>query len=164
MTMKYIHFYKFIVTIFCVIIAQTIYAVPPDCPATLTANLTQDLDFGDYVGTNGGTITIDTAGVRTETGGVFLVGGAVFAATYVFSNSDSRCLNRWIKITAIPTSITISGPASMTVNNFTTSAAADGDKFKISTTDTVTIGADLITNNAQVQGPYTGNFTVDFNY
>lgn len=164
MTIKYIHFYRFIVTIFCVVIAQTIHAAPPDCPATLTANLTQDLDFGDYVGTNGGTITIDTAGARTETGGVILVGGTTTAATYVFSNSDSRCLNRWIKITAIPNSITISGPASMTVNNFITSAAADGDKFKISTTNTVTIGADLITNNAQTQGPYTGNFTIDFNY
>jgi len=159
-----IQFCRSILILVSFLIVQSTYAAPPDCPATLTVNSTQNLDFGDYIGTNGGAITIDTAGIRTATGGVILAGGAVSAATYVFSNSDTRCLNRWIRITAIPTSIAISGPASMTVNNFITSAAADGDKFKISTTNTVTIGADLITNNAQTQGPYTGSFTIDFNY
>lgn len=167
MIIQNIRFYRSIVAILCFISIQAVYAEPRiDCNKKLTVTLTQDLDFGDYEGSNGGTVTVGADGTRTATGGIGLLGGAVAAATYVLSNSEPsrQCRNKWIKITGIPASITISGPASMTINNFVTSAAADGNRIKLRDTTTVTIGADLITNNSQAQGSYNGNFTVDFNY
>lgn len=167
MTIQNIFSYRSIVATLCFINMQAVYADPEaNCNDTLTATLTQGLDFGDYVGSNAGTITVAADGGRSATGGIVLFGGAVSAATYVFSNSNTshQCKNKWIKITGIPTSISISGPASMTINNFVTSAAADGNRFRLKNTTTVTIGADLITNNSQAPGSYSGNFTVDFNY
>ena len=154
-----------VMSLLCAVIAHKAGAAPPDCNATLTATLVQDLDFGDYEGSNGGTITVAADGSRTATGGIALLGGTVTAATYVLSNSNPhwQCQNRGIKI-IVPDTITINGPASMTINNFVTSAAADGDRIKLRNTSTVTIGADLISNTSQAPGSYSGDFTVDFNY
>lgn len=156
--------YKYLAAICCIFSVQSVTAAPVDCNASLVATLTSNLSFGDYVGTNGGTITVDTGGIRTATAGVILMGGTVTAATYTFSNVGKNCEKKWIHITSIPTSISISGPASMTVNNFVTSVAGAGNKFKIKDTPTITIGADLNTINSQATGSYIGNFSIDFNY
>lgn len=157
---------KYLVAIFSMFIVQSATAEPVDCNASLVATLTSNLSFGDYVGTNGGTITVDIGGIRTATAGVLLMGGTATAATYTFSNTGKNCEKKWIYITGIPTSINVSGPASMTVNNFVTSVAGAGNKFKITDTPTptITVGADLITSNGQATGSYSGNFSIDFNY
>mgnify|MGYP001813482612 CR=1 FL=1 len=137
-------------------------AAAPNCNSTLTVSKIQDLDFGNYVGTTGGTITVDASGVRTATAWVILVGGgAPAAAVYTLSNTVNHCNNQWVDIT-LQGSATISGPASMTINNF--SSSAPSNRIKIRNTPTVTVGADLITNNSQIPGTYNGNFSVDFSY
>jgi hypothetical protein len=150
--------------IFSMLAAQdSISGSAPSCNSTLSASLVQNLSFGDYDGSNGGTIRVDTAGIRTVIAGtVALAGGTVSAATYFISNSASNCNNRRIYIT-VPAGITVSnGGTSMTVNNFSTSAA--GNQFRLRDTNTITIGADLVTNAAQAAGSYNGNFVVDFSY
>ena len=161
MTLRYISLYRPVLIVVLLVISQNTLAASPGCNKTLTATLTQDLDFGDYEGTNGGTVTVDTNGIRTATAGVDLIGGNVTAATYTFSNSVNHCKNQWITIST-PASISISGPATMTVTNFVTSVPLN--KFKIKNNTTVTIGADLVTNNGQATGLYDGSFSVDFNY
>jgi hypothetical protein len=152
------------VAIFSMLAAQdSLSGSAPSCNSTLSVSLVQNLSFGDYDGSNGGTISIDTNGVRTVTSGtVSLAGGTVSAATYFISNTANNCRNRRIYIT-VPTGITVSNSGNnMTVNNFITSVP--GNQFRLRDINTVSIGADLVTNAGQAPGAYSGNFVVDFSY
>ena len=71
-------------------------APPPSkaaCNAALQAALVTNLNFGDYDGAVGGSITVDTAGTRTATGPM-LAGGIVSAAAYDVWNNLSGCEKR----------------------------------------------------------------------
>ena len=139
-------------------------AAPPPpkaaCNAALQAALVTNLDFGDYEGTVAGTITVDTAGARTTTGPV-LAGGTVSASAYDVWTTLAGCEKRNITVT-VPGSITLTGPATMTANNFTKNPA---NKFKLTApgvSTRVTVGATLNSAAAQATGAYTVPFSVQF--
>ena len=147
-------------TLIACFVADAIAAKPPpgvpkrnDCDNNLTAVKVQDLSFGDYVGTTGGTITVTTAGTRI-TSGPELTGGIVTAAAFVVSNSLSGCDYYPVRI-RLPNTATLSGPANMTANNFTNDPPS---LFILSPTPgaptRVYVGADLISINNQTGGTY----------
>lgn len=145
---------------------QTTQAAPPPskaaCNAALVAVKVSDLNFGDFVATTAGTVTIDTAGARTSTGPV-LAGGTVSAAAYDVSNNLPGCEKRNITVT-VPAAATLTGPASMTANNFSKNPA---NKFKLTAPGVptrVSVGASLNAVAGQAGGAYTVPFSVQFNH
>ena len=141
-------------------------AAPPpskaECNAALQAALVTNLNFGDYEGAVAGTITVDTAGARTTTGPI-LAGGTVSAAAYDVWTTLAGCERRNITVT-VPGTAILTGPASMTANNFTKNPA---NKFKLSAPAVptrVTVGASLNSTAGQTGGPYATAFTVDFSH
>ena len=140
-------------------------APPPSkaaCNAALQASLVTNLNFGDYEGVVAGTITVDTTGARTTTGPV-LAGGTVSAAAYDVWTTLAGCEKRNITVT-VPGTATLTGPASMTANNFTKNPPR---KFKLTAPAVptrVTVGASLNSIAGQTGGPYTTTFSVDFSH
>ena len=140
-------------------------AKPPtkaECNAALQAALVTSLNFGDYEGTVAGTITVDTAGNRTTTGPV-LAGGTVSAAAYDVWTTLAGCEKFNITVT-IPGTATLTGPASMTANNFTSNPPK---KFKLTAPAVptrVSVGASLNSTAGQTGGLYATTFTVDFSH
>ena len=135
------------------------------CNNNLVAVMVQDLSFGDYEGLTGGTITVTPTGTRTSTGPV-LAGGIVTAAAFDVSNTLAGCDYYPIRI-RLPNTATLSGPATMTADNFTNSPAS---MFTLSATPGVPtrvyVGADLNSSNSQAGGGYTtaAPFQVRFNH
>lgn len=140
-------------------------APPPSkaaCNAALVAVKVTDLNFGDFEASAAGTVTVDTAGARTSAGPI-LAGGMVSAAAYDVINNLPGCEKRNITVT-VPGSVTLSGPASMTANNFIKNPA---NKFKLSAPGIptrVTVGATLNVAAGQAAGPYTVPFSVQFDH
>jgi hypothetical protein len=140
-------------------------APPPSkaaCNAALQAALVTNLSFGDFEGSVAGAITIDTAGNITTSGPV-LAGGVVSAAAYDVWTNLAGCENRNIT-TTLPGSITLTGPASMTANTFTSNPT---NKFKLNVLGAptrVTVGATLNSAAGQAGGAYTVPFTVQFTH
>ncbi len=148
------------------LLSQEAGAAPPPskaaCNATLQAAFVADLSFGDYEGAVGGTITVDTADSRTSTGPA-LLGGTVSSAAYDVWNNLPGCERRNITVT-VPASAILTGPATMTANNFTKNPAG---KFKLTAPGVptrVTVGATLNTAAGQAVGAYTVPFNVQFNH
>ena len=143
----------------------TMAAKPPyksECNSALQAALVTSLNFGDYETAVAGTITVDTAGARTTTGPL-LAGGTVSAAAYDVWTTLDGCEKRNITVT-VPGTATLTGPASMTANNFTKNPP---NKFKLTAPAVptrVTVGASLNSAAGQTSGPYTTAFTVDFSH
>jgi hypothetical protein len=157
-------FLLFLLTI--LITNSAVEAAPPPskaaCNAALQVVLVTDLDFGDFEGTNGGTIMVDIAGNRTTTGPV-LAGGSVSAAAFDVWNNLAGCEKRNVSVT-VPASITLNGPATMTADNFIKDPA---NKFKLTAPGIptrVTVGATLNTTAGQASGGYTVPFSVQFDH
>lgn len=140
-------------------------APPPSkaaCNTALQAALVTNLNFGDFEGSVAGAITVDTVGGRTTTGPV-LAGGIVSAAAYDVWTNLAGCEKRNIT-TTLPATITLTGPASMTANAFTSNPT---NKFKLTTPGVptrVTVGATLNSAAGQAGGGYTMPFAVQFNH
>ena len=144
------------------LVAVEALAAPPppgvprrnQCNNNLTAVMVQDLSFGDYEGLNAGSITVTTSGTRTSTGPL-LAGGIVTAAAFDVANTLAGCDYYPVRI-RLPNNTTVSGPATMTVNNFTNSPPS---LFTLSPTPGVPtrvyVGADLLSTTNQAGGAYT---------
>jgi len=155
---------KYLVTTFFLLIlhAVNVMAAPPDCPNSLQITPV-DLQFGDFAGGTAGTVTVPLVGVRTSTN-VILAGGAVSPATYTLSTTDTRCENKFITVTGIPTALTLSPGLTVTIAS-TQASQANGDKFKlVNNSYVVTIGGTLTTDGSQPPGTYNTTFNVNFNY
>ena len=159
---------KYLVTSYCLLLSTMAFAAATPSPAVCEAGLswtTEEMDFGNYVGGTTGTITMDPAGVLTNVGVVSVAGGTVRPAKYVFTNSNPDCLKGMITIT-LPVDINIydSGSTStIIINNFVTSIAPN-TKFKLTKTNTITIGGTLNATNTNTPDSYTGPLTVIFSY
>ncbi len=159
-------------TLIAFFVTDAIAARPPpgvprrnQCNNNLTAVNVQDLSFGDYEGTTSGTVTVTTAGTRI-TSGPDLAGGIVTAAAFDVSNTLSGCDYYPVRI-RLPNNTTLSGPANMTVNNFTNNPPSLFTLSPIPGVPTrVYVGADLISNNNQNGGTYitAAPFNVRFNH
>lgn len=135
---------------------------PTNCDASLVISPTQSLQFGSMVGTTAGTVTVDTTGARTSTGGIVLVTGAtVSAASFNMSTVPYNCNGRALPvITAGPTATlthsTLPG-VTITMDTFVTNPVAGG---AFDDTVPLTVGATLNINAGQAAGTYQGTYDV----
>jgi len=134
---------------------------PANCDANLVLTPTQALRFGLVAAPAAGTVTVDTTGVRSSTGGVILiVGGTVTPAAFSITTTPYDCTGRPLVIVTVasPAVLTHAGSgATMNVDNFTTNPIA-GDAFD--PTIPLTVGGTLNVGNLQTQGTYNGNILV----
>ena len=123
----------------------------------------QQLNFGNYEGTIGGTITVDTNGVRTSSGPI-LAGGTVRTGIYEVSATIAGCDVYPVRIRYNNGTLTGTGDV-MPINTFTSNPAS---LFTISplanVPTTVYVGGNLDSGAAQAAGGYTGTYRVRFTF
>lgn len=161
MTMMQAYSRWLLATMLFLFLAEAVAGRPPpgvprrnQCNNSLTAVKVQDLSFGDYEGTIGGTITVSATGTRSSVG-PNLAGGVVTAAAFDVSNSLSGCNYYPVRI-RLPGNTTLSGPATMTVDSFTSDPLSLFSLSPVPGMPTrVNVGARLTSNNNQAGGTYT---------
>ena len=148
---------------FCLGINVASHAAPPsptkqECDAALRADKVSDLSFGDFEGTNAGTVTVTPAGSRSVTG-VIPLGGTITAAQFSVYSTIDNCDGHRVSI-KLPKGG--GGPdleGLGTPMSAITYASTPSKRFTISATKNVAtqvnVGATLTTNAAQASGPYT---------
>jgi hypothetical protein len=132
---------------------------PTNCDASLVITATQALQFGQISAPTAGTVTVDTTGVRTSTGGVILInGGTVSPATFSMTTAPYNCAGRNLVIVTVasPAALTGPGPA-MTLDTFITTPIA-GDAFDPAIP--LTVGGTLHVGGLQTPGAYNGTIQV----
>jgi hypothetical protein len=136
-------------------------SIAPDGQAELAITNTQALGFGKFVAGSGGTITIDTNGARSASGGVALIisaGGT--AATFNITESNPDVSNAYIVELPPNGTVTLSsGSNSMAIDNFVSNPSG-----LLSGTQTLSVGATLTIGPNQPVGSYSGSFSVTVVY
>jgi hypothetical protein len=152
-------------------LALTHTAVAASVSVSLTA--TTDLHFGRIAPAPGsaGTVTINTAGAQSFTGGIVDGGSIGIAQAAGFTVDGDELID--IQITAAPSALTGAGPAmALTTIKYSLGPTANTDTttFQIPASHTTplafTVGATLSVANAstQTQGSYTGSIVLTANY
>lgn len=128
-----------------------------------TLTNSQPLAFGSFApGVSSGTVTINAAGARSSSGGVFLVpSGAGSAASYTVGGTGGQTYA--ITLPADGVVVLTSGANSMAVNNFTSNPVMAG-VIGGGGTQTLTVGAALSVGGNQPTGSYSGSFNVTVEY
>lgn len=129
---------------------------------------TQNLVFGAFIPTSGGTVVVSTSGARSATGGVVLLTNTQFPAptAATFNVFDNKAKTFTVSLPASATLTRSGGGGTMTVNTFTSNpipGTGTGNKgFGVLTggAGTVSVGATLNVSGAQAVGNYTGTFAV----
>lgn len=127
--------------------------------APLTITKTADLNFGDITHNNAaGTVTVDTAGVRTVGGAAEAAGGTVTASAYNVGGSGTKAY-------------TITVPGSSTITNGTDTITVDtyldskgGTSSLTGGADSFTVGATLNFVGTESTGAYLGTFNMQVDY
>ena len=163
---------KFLAIIFVMMAFSTSAFAQASATSSATATIvgpigitnTTAMNFGNVaVSTVAGTVVLDPAGGRTETGGCTLPAttGTVTAASFNVTGADGYTY----AITLPSTDVTITdGVNNMIVNTFTSTPSGTGDLTGGS--QTLTVGATLNVSGSQPAGTYTTTtpFTVTVNY
>jgi hypothetical protein len=141
------------------------HAVGSSAGATIISPIsisnTVGLQFGEIASSaSAGTVTVDTTGSRSSTGGVTLVPGiSATAASFAVAGAPDETYTF-----TLPTSITIDlGSDSMTVDTFEANPPTEGTLSALGT-DTLHVGATLHIGASQPSGAYTGTFAVTVAY
>jgi Mat/Ecp fimbriae major subunit len=130
----------------------------------ITITVTRDLDFGRIVrGTTAGTVTVNPrTDARTRTGGTTLVGGGTpGAARFVVNGTASRPVQ--VTLGPLPTLTRVSGGGSMAMNTLTMNGGINRTLTAAGTLD-LRVGGRLVVAANQLDGLYTGTFTVTVDY
>ena len=126
-----------------------------------------DLSFGKFAATTGGSITISTTGVRTNTPGVVQIGGGTLSAARFDVTGDTDATFS-IAISASPT--LASGGNTMafaTVSDLTAGNTVTGNVTSGTLTlgsQSIYVGGILTVGLAQAAGTYTGSVTATVEY
>lgn len=121
------------------------------------------LNFGDVVpSAAAGTVTVDSAGVRTSAGGASL-GNATGVAAGAFTVGGQANATYAITLPANGVVTVTSGANSMAVNNFTSNPAATGN-LGAGGSQALAVGATLSVGINQAAGSYTGTYQVTVAY
>jgi hypothetical protein len=130
--------------------------------APLTITNTAGLHFGTIMrGATAGTVTVETDGDRTFTGGVTLspINPVHTVATFTIEGEAGRAYT-----IDLPASINITGAGDpMAVATFV-SDPAEGTYTPVGVSTTLLVGATLSVAADQAAGLYTGTFDVSVNY
>lgn len=130
----------------------------------ITITVTRDLDFGRIVrGTTAGTVTMNPrTDVRTRTGGATLLGGGTpGAARFVVNGTPSRPVQ--VTLGPLPTLTRVNGGATMVMNTLTMNGGINRTLTAAGTLD-LRVGGRLVVAANQLDGLYTGTFTVTVDY
>ena len=142
----------------------TAYAQPELPPRTITAVATQPIDFGKFIVTGNGTITVNYDGTRSATGGVIVIPSSIVQPA-IFE--IKLCQGREVTITYDPF-VYINGDngGSLKLNVGDTEKGPSGSHFPV-TSDcnfitTLRVGGTLEVTGGSPTGIYTGSFSIDF--
>lgn len=160
------------VSSFLLSVASTVVASSGEVLAQPTlpivVSVTENLHFGTFftVGSSG-TLTVNTTGGRSVTGGVTAFAGAGLEQNGVISISASTGVLMTVEF--LPTSATIMNGTgqTMVVDDFNINTNAGGDSIVTTLTQsTVSIpfGARLNVTSPQAQGTYAGTYSVSVVY
>ena len=139
------------------------FAQPVLPPRTITVQATQPIDFGSFVVTGPGTITVDHNGGRSATGGVIIIPGSI-PKPAIFD--IKLCQGRNVTITYDPTTIISYLGNNLTLNIGPTQHGISGSTFPI-TGDcnfitTLRVGGTLEVPGGSAVGIYSGSFSMTF--
>ncbi len=133
-------------------------------PISITKDV--DMNFGNVAvqSTNGGTLVLSPAGVRTTTGAVTLPTNAGTVTAASFTVNGEGAYTYAITLPSGDLTITNANSDVMTVNTFTSTPSATG--ALTAGTQTLTVGATLHVSTAQASGTYVSAtpFDVTVNY
>jgi hypothetical protein len=139
------------------------FAQPTLPPRTVTALATQPIDFGSFVVTGPGTITVDYNGNRSATGGVIIIPGSI-PKPAIFD--IKLCQGRTVTITYDPTTILTYLGNNLTLNIGPTEKGLSGSTFPVSGDcnfiTTIRVGGTLVVPGGSIVGIYTGSFSMTF--
>lgn len=118
------------------------------------------LNFGDISpdGDNATTVTVDTAGAVTQTGGAGIAGGAPAAGQFTVTGFGTLAIA--VSFTGGTITCGACGGAPMAVSGFTDNAAG----ALVGGTEQFEVGADLAVGAGQTAGTYSGTYTVTVVY
>ena len=139
------------------------FAQPDLPPRAITALTTQAIDFGSFVVTGAGTITVDYNGNRSATGGIIIVPGSI-SQPAIFD--IKLCQGRNVTITYDPTTIISYLGNNLILNIGPTEKGPSGSTFPV-TGDcnfitTLKVGGTLEVPGGAIAGIYTGSFAMTF--
>lgn len=126
---------------------------------------TTALSFGAFTAGSGGTVKVDSAGLRTKTGMVMLVnqGGSASVAQFTVSGTSNATYSITLPADGSVV-LTDGGSNTMTLNLFTSNPLPGSGLLSAGGTQLVSIGATLTVGSSQVPGSYTGSFNITVNY
>lgn len=132
--------------------------------AQVALHTTRNLEFGKFVAGAGGTLSVDTNGMRSRSGGVVLLSSSAASASFNVSDATPANANKVYLIT-LPgngTAALTSGANSMTLSNFVSAPSATG--MLTGGSQVVLVGATLSVGANQPPGNYSGTFMVTVEY
>lgn len=135
-----------------------------NCNRALVINEVTELNFGNFVGSLVGKVTVTTSGSRSSTGPVLVGGGTVSPAVYSLHTTIAGCERYRVRIRF--NNGNLGGPgANMRVNNFVSDPASLNLNLNPGANNPVfvTVGADVSSAASQQNGVYTGTYRVRFN-
>lgn len=134
-----------------------------NCNNSLVAVEVTPLDFGNFVGSIAGTVTVSTAGARSTTGPILVGGGSVSPGVFSLYTTISGCETYPVRVRGFNGTLSGTGP-NMTVNNFDSDPVSEAFYLSPNANDpiTVTVGADVSSATNQAAGVYTGTYRVRF--
>lgn len=140
-------------------------AIGSSAAAAQTITPMNDLSFGSFVASTGGTISVKTGGARSTTGGVIAVGqGTTDVAAAQFRISGTA--NATVSITLPADNVVVLSDGqshTMKLKSFVSNPSGTGT-LNGAGKKTVRIGATLVVGSGQVPGTYSGTFPVTVNY
>jgi hypothetical protein len=130
-------------------------------PATI--NKLNDMDFGALTVTTAGTATVDsTSGAVSTSGGVLFAGGLPHAAEFEAVSPSKTVVH--IRLPKQPVTVTrAGGTETMTIDSWSINGAVTRNVVAHETFG-FKVGATLHVAASQVEGTYTGTFTVTIDY
>ncbi len=169
----------FLVMMFCLLIARSVYAdqpagLGPPSPAECEAALAQGgitvelMDFGTYVGGTSGTIELDVDNRLIHNSVVSASGAMGRAAIITLTPSGKNCDKHDVTFT-MPASININNlsgsPATtITITNLTNDLVSNPFQIRHLPSGKIRMGGTLNATSGDAQATYSGPYNVTFTY
>ena len=145
-----------------IVAAQNSLIAQEKPPRPMSVSALQGLNFGVFSPGTGGTVTIDTWGVRTVSPGIISIGSISYCPAVFEIDAEPGTLVRWmgtennVLTNGSGGSMTLSIPSSSNSAVSTVRSYGTLDRIRISIGGTLTVGA------TTPPGNYTGEFFISF--
>ncbi|MCC2971194.1 DUF4402 domain-containing protein [Massilia sp. IC2-476] len=149
-----------------VLAALVLFGQHPAQAQQLLLTPSRSLDFGSFVVTSAGTVTLLPNGERRSSGGVILLNSSLGQAASVNVRRNNSGAKDKGAIISLPTNGSVrlsSGASSMALNDFNSNPPAPTMASVPAVGTDLAIGATLVVTPNQPAGRYTGTFIVSVN-